>query len=155
MTHAGDVTSTERKVALLIGNKHYSRRENLVHHAIKNVKDLQQVLSNLGFQCTVHLDIDRDIMDKISDFEETIRQDDLVVFYYSGHCRHANGQNYLVPVDDTRIDSDGNFPDFGVDLSRVTDRLCSKNINNISLYMLDCYKPYLLKDESPSEGNLY
>ncbi|CAF0830233.1 unnamed protein product [Adineta ricciae] len=90
-------------------------------------------------------------MDKIEVFEKTIRQDDLV-FYYSGHCRHANGQNYLVPVDDARIDSDENIPDFGMDLSRVVERLCSKNVNNVSLYMLDCYKPYLLKDEPPSEA---
>ena len=87
------------------------------------------------------------MMKNISDFANTIIDGDLVLFYYARHIRQVAGENYLIPTDDDRI-----VKDIGICATHVLHRLTEKNKSYVTIFILDCYKQYFLKNESVSDG---
>jgi uncharacterized caspase-like protein len=98
------------------------------------------------------VNIDKDMMKNISDFANTIIDGDLVLFYYAGHSRQVSGENYLIPTDDDRIFKDIDVKDIGIRATKALDRLTEKNKSYVTIFILDCYKQYFLKNESVSDG---
>ena len=152
MTTGGDGANVQRKLALIIGNGGYSRRANRLKHAVDNAEDVSDLLQALGFETKLYCDIRKDMMKKVAKFATRIEKTDLVLFYYSGHCVRVRGKNYLIPVDDTCIEEDENFLDYGADFWSVLERLTPRDSPGVSMFFLDCYKPYSLANEPMSVG---
>jgi len=151
MTNA-DGSSSHRKLALVIGNGKYKRRGNHLKHSVKTARKLSNLLETINFHVTTYVNIDKDMMKNISDFANTIVDGDLVLFYYAGHSRQVDGENYLIPTDDDRIVKDIDVKDIGIRATKVLNRLTKQNESYITIFILDCYKQYFLKNESLSAG---
>ncbi|CAF1691491.1 unnamed protein product, partial [Adineta ricciae] len=101
------VTLVHRKTALLIGNNGYHRLSNELDQSIENVNRLSDLLTKIGFHVTSESDVEKyDLTELIIKFAQTINNGDLVFLYFSGHACQVNGANYLIPVNDTWIQTE-------------------------------------------------
>lgn len=89
----------EKRVALLIGNSHYTHVPELANPA-NDIARVADVLRKAGFDVVTGTDLTR------LQFEDTTRRfmraaagADIGLFYYSGHGIQVADQNFLVPVD--------------------------------------------------------
>ena len=91
--------SDERRVALVIGNGQYQYARGLAQPD-DDARVMAAALESVGFEVMLLLDLDRDALKRaVRDFGATLSQGGVGMFYYAGHAVQADGQNYLVPVD--------------------------------------------------------
>lgn len=91
--------STERRVALVIGNGAYSHTLPLANPS-SDALAVKEVLARLGFDVRLGLDLRRDAMeDLLGDFEASIKGAHVALLFYAGHGLQVKGRNYLIPVD--------------------------------------------------------
>src|SRR5262249_12135038 len=95
------VAPAQPRRALVIGNTNYP--QSLLRNPGNDAKAITSFLAQeAGFQVYQGrplLDVDRrTLVNAISDFAESIRRDDIVVFYFSGHGLERQGLNYLIPI---------------------------------------------------------
>jgi uncharacterized caspase-like protein/WD40 repeat protein len=88
-----------RKVALVIGNAAYSGIDAL-RNPVNDAELTAQSLRNLGFSVTLarnrnNQDLNRDI----DEFGAAAKGADIALLYYAGHGTELDGNNYLIPVD--------------------------------------------------------
>ena len=109
-----------RRLALIFGNDTYAPPHNL-HSCCKDARDMEKMLTSLGFDCTVLLNgRKRGMLSTERSFRDKLRQGDCVLVYFSGHSmedkvrgnesslfhhrykflfeRLFQGINYLVPI---------------------------------------------------------
>jgi uncharacterized caspase-like protein len=141
-----------RKLALIIGNGNYSQRINKLDQSVKNANDLANLLKTINFDVMTQNNIPNEIMKRIQEFvdEFKIRDGDLILVFFSGNAYQFNGRNYLIPIDDTRIDDDEDVEVFGTDVKRILDRLMENRPSCVVVFILDCCRPYVLKNASKS-----
>ena len=90
---------TERRLALVIGNKDYQYVSRL-NNPLNDAEDMASALSSLGFEVILRTNLtEKDLTRTIDEFGNRLRQYDVGLFYYSGHGVQHGGENYLVPVD--------------------------------------------------------
>ena len=86
------------RTALVIGNAAYQESE--LSNPVNDATDVAQTLGLIGFEVTLHTDLDWYEMDSaIADFEQKLPEGGIGVFYYAGHGVSVAGENYLVPTD--------------------------------------------------------
>lgn len=89
----------QRRLALVVGNQNYEEISDLVK-AEGDAISVSKRLREIGFDVTIAQDIGRRAMSRaVLEFQKTIQEGDLVLFYYAGHGFSISGQNYLLPVD--------------------------------------------------------
>ena len=79
------ISICRRKLALVIGNENYSRFENRLRHHVNDASDISVALRNIKFNLTY-----LQMLSTIKNFSQTIVDDDLVLFYFSGHGYQIN-----------------------------------------------------------------
>jgi uncharacterized caspase-like protein len=144
-SYDGD-SSRRRKLALVIGNGNYSRPSNRLTHSINNAIDVSDLLNRINFNVTTYTDANTEMKEMIVDFAKTIKPDDLILFYFSGHGYQVQGKNYLIPVDDDEIKTKRNIEDIAINVERTIERLVEKNPSYVTIFILDCCRPYVLKN---------
>lgn len=142
MSDAGGDIPFPRRLALLIGNGKYSWQKNRLSYATQNVRALEAKLVLLEFQVTKIFDLKKEILQEIATFAETIREGDLVIFYYAGHCFQKDGRNFLIPVGDTNIKKDVDVALFGCAADDALNKLTEKQPCT-TIFILDSYKRYM------------
>lgn len=148
MTAAQNHSSHRRKIALLIGNDNYSKAHNKLNHSIDNTRRMSDILSKINFNITMCIDTDSKMMIMIKNFSKIINYGDLVLFYFAGHGCEVNGTNYLIPVDDNRIETDLDVEDIGINLQSILERLVERNTSYVTIFILDCGRSYWLKSSN-------
>ena len=95
----GDQISSQKRIALIIGNSSYQHVPAL-KNAANDAKLMSETLKNLGFEVICVTDADRTTMrDKVYLFGEKIASEKAVgLFFYAGHGIQVDGINYLVPI---------------------------------------------------------
>ncbi|CAF1337520.1 unnamed protein product [Adineta steineri] len=89
----------KRKIGLVIGINQYPA-DNSLHYCINDANDLANTLRSIGFEISVGLDCNlSEFLKKIDTFIKTIERDDLVLFYFAGHGKQNEDENYLLPSD--------------------------------------------------------
>jgi len=93
------------KKALIIGNQNYFNKEEKLHNPLIDAKDFSKRLKKFGFNVdATYMDLDSyNLKSIINNFSKNIKNDDIVIFYYSGHGVENNGENLLIPIDTNRI----------------------------------------------------
>lgn len=126
---------TERRFALVVGNKDYPFVGNL-KNPINDVEDMSLALEKLGFEVTKITNADyRGFMSAVSRFKEKLTNSDVAFFYFSGHGASFGGKNYLLPTDtDTKCLEQ--IEEQGISLSRILGEISTKNVKN-SFVVLD------------------
>lgn len=145
------ITSNEnlwsrRRLALIIGNENY-QSNNKSRRSINNANDLKASLEKLQFTVTIHLDTPQEMMDKIADFAKKIKDGDLILFYFSGNSYQVNTTNYLLPTRDEKIETEVDVESFGCKADKVLERLTRNNKSYVTIFILDCNFPYILKSD--------
>ncbi|CAF3061987.1 unnamed protein product, partial [Rotaria sp. Silwood2] len=143
-------SSRPQKLALIIGNYDYSDQKNKLTQFVKNVNDLSKLLETIDFQVTSHCNIKENMIGPIQDFCKKIIPNDLVLFYFSGHGYHFDGKNYLIPIKDADMEDETEVPDYAADVQRILDRLIENNLPCVTVMILDCCRPYFIRNPSIS-----
>ena len=157
MPGSDDGHPQRRKLALVIGNDNYTRRESKLTHCRQNANSLGKSLKDIHFTVEHGYDIKEhdDMVKCIRKFVDGIGDGDFVLFYFSGHGCEINGKNYLIPTDDGEIRTCRDIEDFAVDLERILERLYRKDPSSVTIVILDCYKPYPLGNGSITNGKTW
>ncbi|CAF1131597.1 unnamed protein product [Adineta steineri] len=129
----------KRKIGLVIGINQYVR--DSLQYCINDATDLANTLRNIGFNITLGLDCDLiEFLNIIETFIKTIERDDLVLFYFAGHGKQNEDENYLLPSD-YNYDHSEHECDYIVNnainvkyiMNEINDKKC-----RITIYLFDC-----------------
>jgi hypothetical protein len=95
--------STGVKVALVIGNKDYTKMPALVN-PLNDARDLEKSLRELGCEVLLkeNLKTKKEMKLALGEFREELgkKKAEIGIFFYAGHGLQGNdGKNYLVPTD--------------------------------------------------------
>jgi uncharacterized caspase-like protein len=143
------VSTSRRKIALVIGNQNYSRPENRLRHSINDVDDLSVALRNIKFQVKTEHDLtNSQMVSAISTFSKTIVDGDLVLFYFSGHGYQINGRNYMMHVDDDLIRTDEDVENYATSVERSLHQLTQKKPSFVTVFILDCCRLHYSKNQN-------
>jgi uncharacterized caspase-like protein len=158
---------SENRWALLVGGSHYDGHPELKYAAADAVEFAQSIVENLGFdrnRMLLLVDSDdsydyrptrRDLFHALglfgmqhSEYHEAkhvdpIGEDDLFLFYFSGHgLRTSQGEELLLPVDASKY----SVPETAVPLKAVVDRIERLPCRHKVLF-LDACRDELYQDE--------
>jgi uncharacterized caspase-like protein len=143
--------SRNGKRALLIGNNKYTHGGQL-RYCVNDANDLAEKLRNIHFQITIGTDLTYKKMDlMVERFLDTICPDDLVLFFFSGHGHQWEGHNYLMPIDDHRIDAPNMIKHRSIDVQITLERIINRH-SSVAIFLLDCCRSYLVPNEIQTKG---
>ncbi|MBL4891060.1 MAG: caspase family protein [Rhizobiaceae bacterium] len=128
----------QRRLALVVGNDAYENITTL-KKAANDARGIGDTLTSLGFNVTTATNISRREMNQtLQNFNNSIRPDDIVLFFFAGHGVEIDGENYLLPIDVP--DAKGDQLDFikgeTIRLNRVLEDLRARKAK-LSLVILD------------------
>jgi hypothetical protein len=90
----------EQRVALLIGNTHYTTWGQPLKNPKNDVIAVGRELRKLGFSTTVVYDgTAKQMATAIADFKTESSEADWAIIYYAGTGIEVDGANYMIPVD--------------------------------------------------------
>ena len=128
------VAATGIRVALVIGNGHYTQVPALPNPP-NDAADIAQALRKLGFDVVEGIDVDKSTMEaKIREFGRKLDKADLALFYYAGHGLQVAGKNFLVPVD-AKLDRPADLTFETIDLAVVLEQM--EGDQRVNLIFLD------------------
>lgn len=128
-------TGTERRMALVVGNKDYTGLSKLLN-PLNDANDMEIALKKMGFEVIKATNADyRTFLGAVNRFKEKLSNSDVAFVYYSGHGVSYNGKNYLLPVDAT-ITCLEHIEEYGISLNRILGEVSSKGVKN-SFIVLD------------------
>jgi uncharacterized caspase-like protein len=137
---------------LIIGNGNYNEPHNRLNHSINNANGLSDLLNKISFDVTLHTNPETQMMKLIRNFAKTINDGTLILFYFKGHGYQLNGKNYLIPVYDTILQNERDVEEFGIDVEQIITLLTERNPSYVTIVILDCCRPYKLKNASAPSG---
>ena len=114
------VPKLAQRKALVIGNDNYQRVAKL-QTAVADAKEVSKALKSLGFDVTVHTDLDSSAMRAAArEFKGRIQSGDDIVFFFAGHGVQISGSNYLLPIS-VRGENEDEVRDEAILLQRILD----------------------------------
>jgi uncharacterized caspase-like protein len=126
---------TERRLALVIGNKDYHHVSKL-NNPLNDAEDMSDSLKRLGFEVMKVTNANyREFMEAINRFKQGMLSSDVIFLYYSGHGVSYAGQTYLLPID-ADITCLDQIEYQGISLNRILGEINSKKVKN-SFVILD------------------
>lgn len=129
----------------------YTKGDQL-RFCINDAHDLADKLRSIHFHVTLGTDLCYEKMNEmIEDLARDTRPDDLVVFAFSGHGTHFDGQNFLIPTNDDHIVSPQMFEYQAINVSSTIEMVMARRPSALVL-LLDCCHNYLINDESGSKN---
>lgn len=131
-------TGTERRLALVVGNKDYIRPDARLQNPLNDANDMAATLEALGFDVIKRTELTLSNFKKVVDeFGTRLANYDVALFYYSGHGVQFNGENYLVPIDAT-LQTLSDAEDDCLRLGRVMGKMKAANIKNNLVFLDAC-----------------
>jgi uncharacterized caspase-like protein len=149
---AQQVRSSERRVALVIGNGAYTKAPPLKNPP-NDARDMAVTLKTLGFDVTSGINVNqREMKTLIREFGQKLKAGGSGLFYYAGHGVQTKGHNYLIPVD-ADIQSEAEVEDSAVDVNLVLNYMDDAQ-NGVNIVILDACRdnPFARSFRSASSG---
>ena len=113
----------DSRIALVIGNGAYTNVTPLPN-ATHDSRAIAASLERLGFEVFDGVDLDRREMKRlIQQFTRKLQNADVGLFYYAGHGLQFDKENYLIPIDATKLEDDIALSFETVPLKLVVDKL--------------------------------
>ena len=146
----------QRKRALIIGINNY-RHDPLIY-CLNDATDLAVTLRRMDFNLVLRKDCKLVEFYKIIDqFAATIQPDDLVLFYFAGHGKQCEKENYLLPSDydyDYRGHERDYIPNHAINakyvMKKIDDQKC-----RVTIHLFDCCRNFVrLRATNISQGLL-
>jgi hypothetical protein len=128
-------TSSDRRVALVIGNASY-KNAPVLPNPERDAKAIAEALRKTGFQTVaVQSDLGREaLIDALRDFAQLAEKADWAMVYYAGHGIEVGGVNYLIPTD-AKLSSDRDASLEAVALDQVIN--AAERAGKLRLIVLD------------------
>lgn len=90
----------DRRVALVVGNSHYSNASLFLANPKNDAEDVAAALRGIGFEVIQAIDANkRDLDLNMAKFARLATDADAALFYYAGHAVQYQGRNFLMPTD--------------------------------------------------------
>ena len=94
------VAKADRRVALVVGNSHYSNASLFLANPKNDAEDVAAALRGVGFEVLQAIDANkRDLDLNMAKFARLATDADAALFYYAGHAVQYQGRNFLMPTD--------------------------------------------------------
>ena len=127
--------TAEKRKAIVIGMSDYGAGNSL-DNTLNDADDMAAVLTRLGFEVLLIKNNDlRNLNANLTNWYNSIRSNDMAVFYFAGHGLEVGGQNYLLPVDAV-INSETDVQYNTVNVNQVLDNMEEKGVR-MKLLILD------------------
>jgi uncharacterized caspase-like protein len=98
---AGGLAGTKR-VALVVGNARYQR--SALINPVNDARLVADRLKRIGFEVSLAENVESARFETTArDFAARAKGADVALFYYAGHALQADGENYLMPVDNGKM----------------------------------------------------
>jgi hypothetical protein len=105
LTISAQAALMEKRVALVIGNGAYHSDIPVLPNASNDSRAVAKALMRLGFEVHHGEDLTEGKMgDLLAKFARSVAGADVGLFFYAGHGLQFEGENYLIPVDATRME---------------------------------------------------
>jgi peptidoglycan hydrolase-like protein with peptidoglycan-binding domain len=141
--------ASQTRVAFLVGNSDYTHAAPL-KNPIRDINLIGDTLSELGFDVSLHNDLNRNELGKeLTLFLRQNKSADVTLFYYAGHGMQFEDRNYLVGVD-AKLETEFDIESEAVDLERVIQQM--KKSSKASLIFIDACRDNPLADEFYKEN---
>ena len=120
---APDSVAGVRRVALVIGNARYQR--SALINPVNDARLVSDRLKRIGFDVLTLENVESARFETATrDFASRAKGADVALFYYAGHALQADGENYLMPVDNAKMKTMEDVRDGGgVQLASVIAQL--------------------------------
>ncbi len=144
------------QTALVIGNSNYEYQQ--LKNPINDANAIAKSLEKLGFDVTLKTDLNLQAMrDAIYNFESRLAatsQDDVGLFYFSGHGAQIEGQNYLLPVDNGKIRSEADLKKHALHADKEVSGMMKLANAGMNIITLDACRdnPYVGSSKSLTRG---
>ncbi|CAF1176372.1 unnamed protein product [Didymodactylos carnosus] len=134
------------KLALVIGNNSYSKHP--LTNCVNDATDLSDTLRKIGFDVELGIDCNYQKMTQLVEaFADRINDQDLVLFYFSGHGVQWQEQNYLLPVDaDEKVKKEIDLKWSAISAQRTVELFSSQTFY-VTVFILDCCRKYLVENQ--------
>jgi hypothetical protein len=94
-----NTTTTEKRLALIIGNSQYEHGTSLPN-PVNDVRSMRDMLKSLGFDVISIENQNKKQMDeRIRQFGTQLKNYDVGLFFYAGHGIEVDGVNFMLPTD--------------------------------------------------------
>jgi len=135
----GAALFAQQKHALIIGNGDYTGVSKL-NNTVNDADDMEAALKGLNFTSVTKV-LDGDLNRMLTEVTNLKRKlsassDSYGFFFYSGHGVQSNGENYLIPVNASNIQSENLLRQLAVSLQFVLDELGDAG-NALNMIVLD------------------
>ncbi|MEN8220251.1 MAG: caspase family protein, partial [Pseudomonadota bacterium] len=123
---------SKQPLALVIGNLRYEH--NPLDNPVNDATDMGRLLEGFGFEVIVKIDLNQRAMeDAIRDFARRLSESrGIGVFYFAGHGAQVGGRNYLLPIDNNRIQDEIDLEKSAVYVDEILKRMeDAKTILNV------------------------
>ena len=147
-------TSTERRVALVIGNATY--KFNPLKNPVNDSNDMAKSLRGVGFDV---IEINNATLLQMREatrrFADKLASSDVGLVYYSGHGLEVKGRNYLVPVN-ADIKREYEVVDQAFDASQfleMMDNIRGPNNQRVNILIVDACRNNELQKSWRSTNN--
>ena len=128
---------TERRIAIVIGNKDYQHVRSL-RNPINDAADMSAVLTKLGFEViTLTNATYQQLSAGLSRFNGKLSTSDVALVYFSGHGVSYNGKTYMLPID-ADIQCLEQVEEYGITLNRVLGDLAARQVKTSFVFLDAC-----------------
>lgn len=147
-------TGTERRMALVVGNKDYAGLTKLLN-PVNDADDMEIALKKMGFEVIKATNADyRTFVGAVNRFKEKLSNSDVAFVYYSGHGASYNGKNYLLPID-ASLTCLEQLEEYGISLNRILGEVSSKGVKNSFIVLDACRNIPNLKMCDKSQRDIF
>ena len=134
----------KRKLALVIGINEYPREP--LKYCINDAIDLNGALIDINFDVFYIENCNyRKFRKKIKSFASQIQPNDLVLFYFAGHGKQNENENYLLPsdydYDNGRLERDY-IAEHAIDVKYIRHQIDYRNAS-VTIYFFDCCRNFI------------
>jgi hypothetical protein len=113
--------TSERRTALVIGNAKYENGP--LTNTVNDACAMAAVLRKVGFEVTLLLNTKlMPMRNAIDTFVEQLKQGGVGLFYFAGHGIQADGENYLIPIDNANIKRVSSLVDLTIRVGNIIQR---------------------------------
>ena len=131
----------QRKLGFIVGINEYVQDKDKLRYCINDARDLNEALQMMGFETILGLDWNyQQFLNRFNEFVEKIKHDDLVLFYFAGHGKQSEDENFLLPSD-FNYDFLGHEHDYivrhAINAKYIMQKIDGKKCC-VTIYLFDC-----------------
>ena len=132
-----DLPPMGKRIALIIGNSDYAN--GTLMNPVNDAQDMRTKLQLLGFEVmgTTNIKSKGKMREEVKKFCTKANSYDAALFFYSGHARQDNGENYLIPTR-CNIESEADVEDQCLAMNWVVREMQATGAKNVIVLLDAC-----------------